>query len=80
MTKAQSAAYKVSSFLAFGAGLFLFRFSYLVVFKDANFGPSGFQGVWVSKLAALPAAILGIVALIVACILMVKGLGRAREG
>jgi hypothetical protein len=79
MTKAQSAAYKIFSFLALGAGFFLLRFSYLVVFKDANFGSPGFQGVWVSNLAALPAAILGIVVLIVACILMVKGLGRVNE-
>ena len=77
MTKAQSAAYKLFSLLAFGTGVLLIVFSYQVVFKDANFGPPGFQGIWVSNLAALPAAIIGFVALIVACALMVRGLGKA---
>lgn len=77
MTKAQSAAYKLFSLLTFGAGVLLLVFSYKVVFKDANFGPPGFQGVWVSSLAALPAAIIGLVALIVACVLMIRGLGKS---
>lgn len=59
MTKSQAVAYRVLCIVFLGAGAFLLRFFYRVVFQGANFGEPGFAGLWRSSLVAVPAGLLG---------------------
>ena len=79
MTRGQSTAFRFFAVLLFGAGFFLLRFFWRVVFKDANYGEPGFSGIWVSHLAAVPAGVLGLIALVIACVFVIKSLGKVDE-
>jgi len=78
MTRGQSTAYKVLSILFFAAGCFLLRFSYLAIFKDINLGSDTWGSIY-TRAAALPAGILGLIAVVAACTLLIKALGRIVE-
>ncbi len=78
MTRGQSVAYKVLSMFSFTVGLFLLWFSYRAIFEDLNLGRDLWGGVY-TKASALPAGIIGLLAVIVACILLIKALGKVEE-
>ncbi|HKH50123.1 MAG TPA: hypothetical protein VKM72_36185 [Thermoanaerobaculia bacterium] len=80
MTRGQAVAYKVLSAFSFVAGFLLLRFSYLAIFRNVNYSENkNLQGLMYSKMAAMPASILGIVAIVVACVILIKGLGKVME-
>jgi branched-subunit amino acid transport protein AzlD len=78
VTKSQSAAYKMLSIVFLAVGMFLLRFAYLAIFKDINLGSDLWGGIY-TKAAAMPAGILGLIAVVAACVLLIKALGRVVE-
>lgn len=79
MTRDQSVAYKVWSILLFAAGFILLRFSNHANSRTSSDFLHDIVGQISNAVGALFVGALGVIAMVIGCIVLVKSLGKVTE-